>query len=229
MSEHQPQHVGFIMDGNRRWADGKTLTVFEGHYEGARRIEPLIEYAGQKEIPHLTFYSFSTENWNRDQAEVAGLMNVFRGMLNDPVVDRLKDKGARVNMIGDYEKFPSDIVEKINEIHKNCAENTRITVNFALNYGGHEEIVHATNEAIQKNPNTPITEEMIEDNLYTAGQPRLDLMVRTGGEQRLSNFMPWQIIYAELYFTDILWPDFKPENFENALREYGNRNRRFGK
>lgn len=222
------EHVGIIMDGNRRWAKERGLTTFEGHLAGAMRIEPVVQEAAKEDIGHLSLYAFSTENWNRPDEEKSNIINVFRQMLKDPVVDRFKEQGVRVKVLGDYEKFPSDIVENIEALQEESKTNERIIVNFALGYGGRDEIVRATNKAITAG-HTEMTEEIIANFLDTAGQPDVDLLIRTGGEHRTSNFLPWQTVYAEQYYVDPLWPDFGPEDFDNALNWYKNVDRRFGK
>jgi undecaprenyl diphosphate synthase len=223
-----PEHVAITMDGNRRWALDRGLTTFEGHLSGAQRIEPIVKEASEEGISHLSLYAFSTENWERTDEEKDNIMKVFRHMLKDPVVDRFKEQGVRVKILGDYGKFPSDIVDDIEDLEKDSETNNRITVNFALGYGGHDEVARATNKLIEKGV-THITPELIESHLDTAGQPPVDLMIRTGGAQRTSGFLMWESTYAELYFTDILWPDFEPPHFQDALTWYDPANRRFGK
>jgi undecaprenyl diphosphate synthase len=222
------QHIGIIMDGNRRWAKERNLSIEKGHEEGARRIEPLVEYAAKHEIKYLTFYSFSTENWKRDPIEVKMLMHVFRKMLHDPVVERMQENGVKVNILGKYEIFPEDIVKRIEQIHEQSKINDRITVNFALNYGGRDEILQAVKALLRERPKE-LTVQIFSNYLYTAGQPDPDIIIRTGGQQRLSGFLMWQSEYAELYFTSTLWPDFTPEEFQKALDWYQNQERRFGK
>lgn len=216
------------MDGNRRWAKKHHLLLEKGHEEGARRIEPIVQEAAKRGIRFLTFYSFSTENWKRNAVEIQTLMNLFRVMLHDPVVTRLNQKGVRVNIIGDYYAFPDDIVTRIEEIHEQSKRNSTIITNFALNYGGRDEIVRALRKIGHKHL-SDVTEETIASHLDTRDQPDPDLIIRTGGEQRLSNFLTWQSVYSELYFTDVLWPDFTPEEFAKALTWYRNRQRRYGK
>jgi len=231
-----PEHVGIIMDGNRRWAEERDLTTFEGHLAGAQRIEPIVEEAAKEGISHLSLYAFSTENWERSKEEKENLMKVFSHMLHDPVVDRFIDQGVRVKILGDYgndsndddHKFPNEIVTAIEALEAASETNDLITVNFALGYGGQDEVVRAANKLIQQGV-THITPELIESQLDTAGQPPVDLMIRTGGVQRTSGFLMWESVYSELYFTDILWPDFTPLNFQGALKSYDPENRRFGK
>jgi len=246
-----PQHVGIIMDGNRRWARKHGLKAVLGHKKAAEAvIEPLIEKAGEMEIKFLTFWCFSTENWKRDALEIRGLMDVFRYVL-ETKLQRFKEKGAKIIILGDLSKFPHDIRKKVERGMEETKENTAITVNFALNYGGREEIVRAINKTVTSRQGTSkkldkkdeqvtslqgksdkldeITEEEFGKYLDTAGQPDPDLIIRTGGEMRLSGFMPWQSIYAELYFTETYFPDFSPTEFEKAIGEYQKRQRRFGR
>ncbi|MCR4263784.1 MAG: polyprenyl diphosphate synthase [Candidatus Roizmanbacteria bacterium] len=224
-----PKHVAFIMDGNRRWAKGKGLSPFKGHTLGEDRIEPLIDYAIEKGIPYLTFWAFSTENWKRDQKEVEFLLNLFRNDLAKRV-DSFHQKNVRLNVIGNLAMFPEDIQKRTQEWMERTKNNTKITVNVALSYGGRDEIIRG----IQKIQNSKFKIQSLNtknfgDFLDTAGQPDPDLLIRTGDAERLSGFMLWQLEYTEFYFTEMLWPDFTPEEFERALIDYQNRQRRFGK
>jgi len=221
------------MDGNRRWAKEHGKPVFEGHREGEKRVEPLIDKAIEMGISSLTFWAFSTENWYRSSKEVQFLCNLFRYVL-DKKYDKFHKQNIRIHIIGDLAKFPKDIQQKTKKWMEDTKNNTRITVNFALNYGGRNEIMRAVNKfiknvSISQCSNVPITEEEFEKYLDTAGQPDPDLIIRTGGEKRLSGFLLWQSEYAELYFTDAFWPDFTPEEFEKAIADYKGRKRRFGK
>lgn len=221
-------HIGIIMDGNRRWAKKNELPLEDGHEKGARTIESIVEAAIENGITFLTFYAFSTENWKRNPLEVQKLMMVFRKAIHDPQVVRLHTMGVKVNIIGDINAFPKDIQERVSEIHDMTQNNNRLTANFALNYGGRDEIIRAVTRLIQGNPKK-ITEQMVSDLMDTSGQPDPDLIIRTGGEQRLSNFLTWQAAYSELYFTDVLWPDFTPAELGKAILWYQERERRFGK
>jgi undecaprenyl diphosphate synthase len=216
------------MDGNRRWARKNGLTPFKGHILGEERIEPLIDYAINLGICYLTFWAFSTENWKRQKSEVEFLLTMFRNDLAKKV-DSFHAKNVKLNIIGNLSMFPKDIQEKTNEWMERTKNNTKITANIALSYGGRDEIVRAMKKAY-RTPHTAesITQETISNFLDTAGQPDPDLLIRTGGEQRLSGFMLWQLEYTELYFTDVLWPEFTPEEFEKALEEFRLRQRRFG-
>lgn len=225
-----PQHVAFIMDGNRRWAREHNLEMIKGHSRGTEIIESIIEYGAQKGIAYMTFWAFSTENWNRSKVEVAMLMDVFRKFLNSPTVDRLIQKGVKLHVLGDYTAFPEDIVQKIEELLTASKHNTVITINIALNYGGRPELIRAVQQIIaNKIDPADITEQKISQYLYTRDIPDPDLIIRTGGEQRLSGYLPWQSVYSELYFTDTYWPDFDRKALDKALDEYAKRERRFGK
>ena len=227
--ENLPKHVAFIMDGNRRWAKSKGLSPLKGHLVGEDRIEPIIDHAIKLGIPYLTFWAFSTENWNRNRKEVQFLLNLFRDNLSKRV-DKYHQKNVRLNIIGNLLDFPQDIQKRVKEWMEKTKDNSKITVNVALSYGGRDEIIRAIKRI--HDPQSTIqnlTKEEFEKYLDTAGQPDPDLMIRTGGEMRLSGFLMWQLEYGELYFTDTLWPDFTPEEFAKAIIEYQKRQRRFGK
>ncbi len=227
-----PKHVAMIMDGNRRWAKERGFPEFEGHRIGEEKIEPIVDAAVELRIPYLTFWAFSTENWHRSKKEVAFLLNLYRYKLNEKV-KRFHRKNVRVNVIGNLEMFPQDIRKRTVEWMEKTKNNTKITVNFALSYGGRDEIIRVI-EKLRVNSkletrNSKLSEEEFEKYLDTAGQPDPDLLIRTGGERRLSGFLLWQLEYTELYFTDIFWPDFTPEEFKKSLKDFENRQRRFGK
>lgn len=228
MDTHSPRHVAFIMDGNRRWARQNKLSLFLGHESGAKKIEPLVDYALTRGITYLTFWAFSTENWERPEAEVSDILQVFRQALRDPMMKRLQEKHVKIQVIGDLTPFPDDIKQDVSRILEDTKDNDRMTVNIALNYGGRAEILRGIQKLLTSHK-TSVTEAEFSDLLYTAGQPDPDFIIRTGGEQRLSGYLPWQTVYAELYFTPVFWPDFTPEEFEKALGEYEHRHRRFGK
>ncbi len=233
-----PQHVGIIMDGNRRWAKKQGLAAIGGHdYVVDKIIEPLIEHCGELGIKYLTLWAFSTENWGREGEEVNGLMQLFRRALMEKVAGFV-ERGARLRMIGDLSKFSPDIREGMEKAMKISEKNTKITVTFAVNYGGRDEIVRA----IQKMLNDPARSDLVGSEracnlqdqtlgqyMDTVGMPDPDLIIRTGGEQRLSGFMAWQSVYSELYFTGTLMPEFTPDKFDEAIEEYQRRQRRFGK
>lgn len=221
-----PKHVAVLMDGNRRWARKQGLSAIKGHaYAVERVVEELIERAGERGIEYLTLWAFSTENWTRDRKEVEGLMNLFRKALVTKV-EKFIEKGARLRLIGDMSKFAPDIQEGMEKAIAASEKNDKIVVTFALNYGGRDEIVRAVNKAIKRGE--LIDEAGLGQLLDTAGMPDPDLIIRTGGEQRLSGFMAWQATYAEFYFTEVLFPDFTPKELDKALEEYQVRQRRFG-
>jgi undecaprenyl diphosphate synthase len=224
-----PQHVAIIMDGNRRWARKQGLRAITGHQHVVDNIiEPLVDRCIELKIPYLTLWAFSTENWERDQEELQGMMQLFRKAFERKVED-LHNKGVRLAIIGDIEKFPKDIAQNAKKWVKLSQQNTKVTVSFALNYGGREEILRAANALIASGQKTPITAKDLEAHLATAGYPDPDLIIRPGGQFRLSGFLPWQSVYAELYFTDVLMPDFDVKQFNIALTDYVSRQRRFGK
>jgi undecaprenyl diphosphate synthase len=231
--DNLPQHVALIMDGNRRWAKEKGLPVVAGHTQVVqKRIEELIERAAELKIPYLTLWAFSTENFGRKE-ELGMYMRLFRWALKRKS-NLLIEKGARVQMIGDLSRFPEDIQNDFSGLMERSKENKRITVTFALNYGGRDELLRAFGKlvkelSINKFQLTNNDQYSIEEYLDTLGMPDPDLIIRTSGEQRLSGFMPWQAVYAELYFTKTLMPDFGAEEFDKAVEDYSKRKRRFGK
>lgn len=225
-----PQHIGIIMDGNRRWAKKQGLKALQGHdYVVNNVIEPLVERCIERNIPYITLWAFSTENWHRDQEEVMGLMNLFRQAFSRNA-ERLHKMGVRLRTVGDLSKFPQDIQENVTKWLADTASNTKITVTFALNYGGRDELLRAINGWHKTaEQNEELSDKVLSELLDTKDMPDPDLIIRPGGEQRLSGFLTWQSIYSELYFTDVLMPDFSPAELDKALEEYAQRSRRFGK
>lgn len=228
-TSHLPQHIAIIMDGNRRWARQNKMKALQGHqYVVNRVIEPLVDRCIELGIPYLTLWAFSTENWNRDSTEVEGLMKLFREAFKRNA-QQLHEKGVRLNVIGDMSKFPSDISEETKKWLELSKENTKITVSFALNYGGRDEILRSIKKFIADgNTVQDVTEEKFHEYLDTSHMPDPDLIIRPGGELRLSGYLPWQAVYAELYFTNVLMPDFGPDQLDLAVEEYERRHRRFG-
>lgn len=230
-----PKHVGFIMDGNGRWAKQRGLPRSAGHREGARTFRKIGEYAADLGIEYVTFYAFSTENWKRPSEEVNAIMELFGEYLNE-VVDRIREneeKGIRLKFIGDKSGISEELLNLMNYTEKLTEDKGKVTLNIAINYGGRHEIVSAVKSIVEKTTTgelaaEDIDEALISDYLYTKGQPDPDLIIRPSGEYRTSNFLTWQGAYAELYFSDILWPDFTEEDFNEALRAFEKRNRRFG-
>lgn len=231
-----PLHVAIIMDGNRRWAVARGLSHIEGHRVGAEKtIKPIVERAIQLGIKHLTFWAFSSENRKRDEQELKGLFTIFHRALG--MKKNLKDLdgwGAKIQIIGDIDWFPKEIAKMAKEYVKKTKDNTKITVSFALNYGGREEILRAVSRLLdkiqthQRSAEESITEKEFAGYLDTSGMPDPDLIIRTGGNLRLSGYFPWQTVYSELYFTKALWPDFTPAEFDKAIEDYSKRSRRFG-
>ena len=220
-----PEHVAIIMDGNGRWAKKRLMPRTYGHSEGAKAIERTCENADELGIKYLTVYAFSTENWKRSVEEVSTIMNIFRKYLVDSI-ERSNRNNMRVRIIGKREDLPEDIVEKMYNLEKATANNTGLQFSVAINYGGRDEILHAAKLCAAAGEE--MTEENLEKHLYSAGIPDPELIIRPGGELRLSNFLLWQAAYAELFFTPVLWPDFTEEDFAQALDEYARRERRFG-
>ena len=222
-----PTHVAIIMDGNGRWAKRRHLPRTAGHAAGSKTFKEIARYANKIGIKYLTVYAFSTENWKRPEEEVKNIMGILRDYLKD--IDNFKDENIRLKFIGDLTRLDSDIVELIAEAEEKSKNATGTHLNIALNYGGRDEIIHAVKSMMHENIKPEdITEQVLSDHLYTAGQPDPDFIIRPSGEYRLSNFLIWQSAYAEYWFSDILWPDFKPKHFEKALESYMGRNRRFG-
>ncbi|MBQ7384352.1 MAG: di-trans,poly-cis-decaprenylcistransferase [Clostridia bacterium] len=219
------KHIGFIMDGNGRWAKKRGMPREYGHKFGADVFEKIMDYCCHMGIAAQTFYVFSTENWKRPQKEVDSIMKLLDNYLDD-CEKRLKKNDVRFIFLGDKSVFPEHMRQKMIDIERNSASYKYI-VNLALNYGGRDEIVMAVNKLVAQGK-TELTEEDISSALYTNESPELDLIVRTGGDMRISNFLLWQSAYAELYFTDVLWPDFKSGDVDAAVENYMNRKRRFG-
>lgn len=230
-----PQHIAFIMDGNGRWAKKRGLERSEGHREGAKTFRKIGEYCADVGIKYMTFYAFSTENWNRPKSEVMALMKLFKEYLNegDERIAENDIRQMRLKFIGEREGLPKDLLKLIDKAERESAKYNKVTVNIALNYGGRAEITHAVKEIAAKVKAgdlsvDEITESVVGDSIYTAGQPDPDIIVRPSGEYRLSNFMTWQSAYSEFWYSDVLWPDFTEEDVNKILFDYQKRNRRFG-
>jgi len=227
-----PVHVAIIMDGNGRWAAARGLPRLAGHREGARAVRRTIEAAMRAGVSWLTLYAFSSENWRRPQDEISDLTGLLRHYLQSEI-RALHDLGVRIRVIGDRTRFDAEIRAGLAEAERGTAGNTRLNLTVALSYGARDEIVIAARrlaEAARDEKLDPaaIDEALFTGNLFTAGMPDPDLMIRTSGEQRLSNFLLWQAAYSELVFLDVLWPDFGAEHFSRALEAYASRERRFG-
>ena len=227
-----PVHIAIIMDGNRRWAKNNNLDVRLGHKKGAETLENIVRYCNNIGIKYLTVYAFSTENWKRSKEEVGALMLLLQKYLDD-FAKRADTENIRIQMLGDKENLSNILIKGIDKVIERTKNNTGLTFNVAFNYGGRDEIVKAVkNIALNVKENNinidDINEELISNNLYTKNIPDPDLMIRTSGELRTSNFLPWQLVYSEFYFTDKLWPDFTSEDLDKAIEEFNRRNRKFG-
>ena len=228
-----PKHVAIIMDGNGRWATGKGMSRVFGHKNALTAVRESIESAAQIGVKAITLYAFSTENWNRPKLEVDALMSLLVNSLKKELLTFQKN-GVIVNAIGNIENLPNKAKKALNEVIIQTKDNSKIIMTLALSYGSREEIVNAIKNISKKVVNKELSvkeidENIINNHLYTFNLPEVDLMIRTSGEQRISNFLLWQMAYAELYFTDVLWPDFRKEHFYDAIIDYQNRERRFGK
>lgn len=221
-----PQHIAIIMDGNGRWAKARRLPRLAGHREGANAVQRTIEAADQLGIKFITLYAFSTENWARPKEEVDGLMDLLCKTL-DAYTDAASKKNYRLLVSGAREELPPAVLEKIEKAVQNTAANTGLTVNLALNYGARQEIVHAVN-ALLRQGKKMVSMDDIAAHLYQPSLPDPELIIRTSGEERLSNFLLWQAAYSEFYFTPVLWPDFNAQELQKALDAFAQRTRRFG-
>jgi len=227
-----PTHIAKIMDGNRRWTKQRNLDPRLGHKKGAEVLENMVKYCNKIGIKYLTVYAFSTENWKRSKEEVGALMLLLQNYLDD-FSKRADTDNIRIKMLGDREGLSSGLLKSLDNAIERTKNNTGVTFNVAFNYGGRDEIVKAVRKIAEEVKQNKIDIENIDEilisgNLYTAGIPDPDLMIRTSGEIRLSNFLPWQLVYSEFYFTDKLWPDFTEEDLNEAIDEYNRRNRKFG-
>ncbi|MBO5909908.1 MAG: di-trans,poly-cis-decaprenylcistransferase, partial [Clostridia bacterium] len=221
-----PNHICFIIDGNGRWAKNHHLPRSQGHIKGLEKLQKMYKMVREIGIKYVSIYAFSTENWNRPKEEVDGLMKLTRKAIKDFNNDK-KYHDTHIDFLGDISKFDKDIVDGITSIRERTKNNTSFYINVCLNYGGREDIVQSVNKLIASGK-TQVTIDDISANLYTSNSPDPDFIVRTSGEHRLSNFMPWQSIYAELYFPNVLWPDFGKNDLIEAIKEYSSRDRRFG-
>ncbi len=222
-----PSHVAFIMDGNRRWAKKNNLPIIDGHKKGAEIIKKIVSKSIKLNIKYLTFYGFSTENWNRSKDEVVQLQSLLKLYLDSETDNFIKNK-INFSFIGDVRNFESHIREKLNNLKKITNDFNKLFFTLALGYGSRCEILGAINKILKKRIQTNITEKNISDNLMTSHLPEPDLVIRTSGEKRLSNFLLWQIAYSELYFTKTQWPDFNVNRYMIALKNFVNRKRRYG-
>jgi undecaprenyl diphosphate synthase len=232
-NQHSPKHIAIIMDGNGRWAKQRHQPRFMGHRAGVKSVEKIVKYCVEKQVLVLSLFAFSSENWRRPGKEVSLLMELFALVLKQQV-KRLHKNNVRLKIIGDISKFSSSLQKQISEAKKTTENNTGLTINIAANYGGQWDITQSVQQLakqVQAGTLKPeqITESHISQGLTTAELPEPDLFIRTGGEQRVSNFMLWQMAYTEFYFTDTLWPDFDEQSLSLAIESFTHRERRFGK
>ena len=233
-SEHiPPRHVAIIMDGNGRWAQKRGLPRLAGHRKGAETLQNIVRASGELGIKYVTVYAFSTENWQRDPSEVSGLMDLLRQYLKSEFKE-IQENGVRIIFIGERDMLDADIVEQMYKIEHDTSNNDRLTLCIALSYGSRQEIVRATQKIAAHAQKGDINLEdidikMFSSMLYTKDVPDPDLVIRTSGEQRLSNYLLWQLAYAELAFTPTLWPDFNKQELEKIITDFSNRERRYGK
>lgn len=230
--ENMPKSIAIIMDGNRRWARKKGLEPKLGHKEGAKTLEKIVRYANKIGLEYITVYAFSTENWKRTKDEVGALMLLLQNYLDD-YSKRADTENIKVKVLGDISALSEGMQKSINKCMERTKNNTGVTFNIAINYGGRDEIVKAVRKISEQVKEgkiniEDINEQLISDNLYTAGEPDPDLLIRTSGELRTSNFLPWQIVYSEFVFVEKNWPDFEEKDLDEAIEIYQKRNRKFG-
>jgi len=228
----KPKHIAIVMDGNGRWAVAQGKARTEGHKAGFRTVQEIVKACVQREIEYLTLFAFSSENWSRPKAEVATLMKLFTKALSDDV-SNLRENGVHLQLIGELSRFSSTIQKLAQKAQKNPPEEIRLTLNLAVNYGGRWDVTQAAKRLAKKVQLGEITvneidEMSLESELATGDMPSPDLVIRTSGEHRISNFLLWQSAYSEFYFTDVLWPDFTPLELDKALLDFSGRERRFG-
>ncbi len=228
-----PTHIAIVLDGNRRWARKRGLPTLQGHTEGANNLERIASYCGKIGVKYLTVYAFSTENWNRSKEEVDYLMKLLAKYISD-FDKKFKNSNTKIRLAGDINGLPENLKESIIRIEEKTEKNEGLTLNLCINYGGREEIVNATKIIATKFKNGEISlddidEKMISTNLRTGNAPDPDLVIRAGGEIRLSGFLLWQLSYSELYFSDVLWPDFNEKELDKAIEAFNKRKRNFGK
>ena len=232
MENNLPEHIAIIMDGNRRWAKEKNLEVKQGHYAGAENLEKIAQYANKIGIKYMTVYAFSTENWKRSENEVKALMMILKNYI-EKLLKRTAANNIKINILGDISRLEIGLQNSINKIIDKTKNNTGLTLNIAFNYGGRAEILRATKHIAEevhegKLDLEKIDEKCIENHLYTKGQPDPDILIRTSGEIRISNFLLWQLAYTEFIFIDKYWPDFNENDIEESIHIFQKRHRKFG-
>ena len=230
---NKPNHVAIIMDGNGRWAKLKGKNRLYGHKNGIKSVQKIVEYATKIKIKNLTLYAFSTENWNRPKKEIETLMSILINTLRKEI-NKMIENNVQFKCIGDISRLPQNVVKEVEETVKKTSENNGLVLTLALNYGFKKELICAIKNLAAKVKKNLISidkidEKIVNNHLHSGELPSVDLLIRTSGEQRISNFLLWQISYAELFFSDVFWPDFDERHFEKAITNYNNRERRFGK
>ena len=230
---NKPNHVAIIMDGNGRWAKLKGKSRLYGHKNGIKSVQKIVEYATKIKIKNLTLYAFSTENWNRPKKEIDTLMSILINTLRKEI-NKMIENNVQFKCIGDISQLPANVIKEVKETVKKTSKNNGLVLTLALNYGFKKELICAIkNLAVKVKKNLisidKIDEKIVNNHLHSGELPSVDLLIRTSGEQRISNFLLWQISYAELFFSDVFWPDFDERHFEKAITNYNNRERRFGK
>ena len=221
------KHIGIVMDGNGRWAKAKGLPRVLGHHEGVKAVERTVRAAKELDIPYISLYAFSTENWKRPKSEVMGLMGLFRYYMRSKLAELCKEE-TRMRFAGDLSALPEDIQGILKETEEKTRQYTERQLIICFNYGGRQEIIDTVNRIVSSGKKEHITEKDIRDNLYLPDVPDPDLLIRTCNEQRISNFLLWQLAYTEFYFSPVAWPDFSREDLVKAVEAYQNRNRKFG-
>lgn len=231
--QEAPKHVAIIMDGNRRWAKKRAMPTALGHKKGAEAVEGVVRAAGELGVKYLTLYAFSTENWNRSEEEVSTLMGLLREYLKKDL-EEIQKQNVRIKFIGERNMLDQEIISSMSRIENNTKDNTALTLCIAISYGSRQEIISAVKKLVNLGKNgdilvSDIDEKTISDMLYTHDIPDPDLIIRTSGEKRVSNYLLWQIAYAEFYFSDVLWPDFNKKHLAEIIKDYNTRERRYGK
>ncbi|AII59065.1 UDP pyrophosphate synthase [Dehalococcoides mccartyi CG4] len=223
-----PNHIAIIMDGNGRWAERRGLSRLDGHKAGLENARQIIRHLNSLGVKYVTLYSFSTENWKRPDAEIKGLFGLINDIMSS-YIPELVENNVRLKHLGHLDKLPSVLKDKLADLLSRTSQNTGLTLCLAFDYGGRDEIIQAVKKLVKDGVNTDkITENVFDGYLYTAGIPEADLVIRTGGEMRLSNFLLWQSAYSELYFSEVMWPDFGEKEIDKAISAFNQRQRRFG-
>lgn len=224
--KNTPNCIGIIMDGNRRWARTNDLTVFEGHSEGYKKLKEILDVVRDSGIRHAAVYAFSTENWNRSEKEVGNLMKLFSSILENET-EKMIEKKVRVMFVGDRSRFSSSMQKMMDEMEQATSKTYEVTLHLLMSYGGHADLIASANACVVSGV-SKVTENDFVNSLWSSSVPNIDLIIRTGGEKRLSNFLPWQSAYSELFFSDTMWPDFSENELKKILEDFSKREQRHG-